>query len=133
RASTGVAGGAIGDALRRDLLVERLRVPAPSAAAVAEFAATYAAVPLRDLPGGRLPAGVDPGLALGLLPAKLARPVIVSALRRAAGVERYAGWAEARQHAALRELRCVRDRLPTVGSVPLMGWMPFLEPVAGSS
>lgn len=133
RASTGVAVGAIGDALRRDLLVERLRVPAPSAAAVAEFAATYAAVPLRDLPGGRLPAGVDPGLALGLLPAKLARPVIVSALRRAAGVERYAGWAEARQHAALRELRCVRDRLPTVGSIPLTGWMPFLEPLAGSS
>jgi len=133
RASTAVALGAIGDELRRVLLLARLRVPAPSAAGVAEFAVTYAAVPLRDIPGGGVPAGVDPRTALGLLPAGLARPVIVGALRHAARAERYAGWAEKRQHAALRELRCVRDRLPTAGSVLLTSWMPFLAPVAGSS
>jgi hypothetical protein len=133
RASTAVALGAIGDELRRERLLQRLRVPAPSVAAVAEFAVTYAAVPLRDIPGGSVPAGVDPRTSLGLLPAGLARPVILRALRHAARAERYAGWAERRQHAALRELRCVRDRLPTVGSVPLTSWMPFLAPVAGSS
>jgi hypothetical protein len=57
----------------------------------------------------------------------------VRSLRHAARAVRYAGWAERRQERALDGLRCVRDRLPSVGSVPLSGWMPFLALPAGSS
>ena len=30
------------------------------------------------------------------------------------------------------QIRCVRDRLPTVGTVPLTSWMPFLAPLAAT-
>lgn len=128
-ASPAVALGAIGDGLRREAIVARLRAPAPSAQDVSEFAATYAAVPLREIAGiGAVP-GVEPDLPLALLPAELARPAILRALRHAARAGAYDAWAEKRQHAALAEIRCLRDRLPTVGAVPLTGWLPFLEPV----
>lgn len=130
RASTALALGAIADELRREALLVRLRATTPSAAEVAEFAATYASVQLRDLPGAAAVPGVDPATPLGLLPAKLARPAIVRALRHAARAERYAAWAERRQERALAEVRCVRDRLPTIGTVPLTSWMPFLVPLA---
>ena len=133
RASTAVALGAIGDALRREAIVLRLRAPVPSARDVGEFAVTYAAVPLRDIAGIGEVRGVEPDLPLGLLPPELARPAILRALRHAARVGAYDAWAEKSQHAALDELRCVRDRLPTIGVVPLTGWLPFLEPIAGSS
>ena len=133
RASNGVALGVIGDALRREAILVRLRARTPSARDVAEFAETYAGVPVRDIAGvGTIP-GADPELPLALLPAELARPAIVRALRHAARAGAYDSWAERRQEAALAELRCVRDRLPKVGTVPLTGWLPFLEPVAGSS
>jgi hypothetical protein len=132
-ASTAVALGAIADELRRDRLLERLRVPPPTRAANAEFEATYAAVELRRIPGAAAPAGVDPRTPLAALPQRLARPVAVAALRRAARIERYRTWAERRQTAALSRLRCVRDRLPEVGAAPLTSWMPFLAPPAGSS
>ena len=125
-ASPPVALGAIGDELRRELLLVRLRVPLPSAAAIADFAATYAAVPVRDIPGGGVPAGVDPGTPLALLSAELALPLIVRALRRAARVERYAAWAERRRELALDGLRCTRDRLPDIAVTPLTSWLPFL-------
>lgn len=125
-ASPHVALGAIADELRREALLLRLWAPAPSAAEIAEFAATYAPVQLRDIPGAGGVAGLDPVTPLGLLPAELARPVIVRALRHAARAERYAGWAERRQERALDRIRCTRDRLPTVGAVPLTSWMPFL-------
>jgi hypothetical protein len=132
-ATTAVALGAIGDALRREAIVARLRAPMPSAHEVREFAATYANVPLREIAGiGEIP-GVGPDVRLGLLPPQVATPAIVRALRHAARADAYDAWSERRQHAALAELRCVRDRLPTVGTVPLTGWLPFLEPVAGSS
>ena len=132
-ATTAGALGAIADALRRVAIVARLRAPAPSAREVREFAATYASVPLREIAGiGAVP-GAGPDLPLGLLPDRLATPAIVRALRHAARADAYDAWSERRQHAALAELRCVRDRLPTVGTVPLTGWLPFLEPVAGSS
>ena len=54
------------------------------------------------------------------------------ALRHAARAERYAAWAERQQERALDEIRCVRDRLPTVGTVPLTSWMPFLAPLAAA-
>lgn len=128
RASPAVALGVIGDALRREAILGRLRAPAPTALDVSEFASTYAAVPLRDIAGiGTVP-GVDADLPLGLLPPDLARATIVRALRHAARADVYDTWAEKRQHAALAELRCIRDRLPTVGTVPLTGWLPFLEP-----
>ena len=129
-ASPAVALGGIADELRREALLVRLRASTPSAAEVAEFASTYASVQLRDIPGvGELP-GVDATTPLGLLPDELARPAIVRALRHADRSERYASWAERSQQRALDELRCTRDRLPTVGSTPLTSWLPFLAPVA---
>ncbi len=130
RASPAVALGAIGDGLRREAILGRLRTAAaPSARDVREFAVTYAPVPLREIAGiGSVP-GVEPDLPLGLLPAGLARPAILQALRHAARAGAYDAWAEKRQDAALAELRCLRDRLPTVGTVPLTGWLPFLEPL----
>jgi hypothetical protein len=131
RASTEVALGAIADDLRREALLARLRVAAPSAQAVAEFAATYAAVPVGEIPGAGELAEVAPDTPLALLPAELARPVIVRSLQHAARTAAYNGWAERRQTAALDAVRCTRDRLPTVGAVPLTSWMPFLAPAAG--
>ena len=133
RASTAVALGAIGDELRREALLVRLRAAAPSRSEIAEFAATYASVPLRDVPGAGAVPGLDPGTPLGLLPDEAARLVVVRALRHAVRAERYAAWAERRELRALDELRCVRDRLPTVGSMTLTSWLPFLAPPAGSS
>ena len=131
RASPAVALGAIADDLRREALLPRLRVPSPTAGAVAEFAATYAAVQLRDIPGAGDVTGVAPETPLALLPPELARPVIVQSLLHASRADAYDGWAERRQTAALDEVRCTRDRLPTIGAAPLTSWMPFLAPLAG--
>ena len=125
--------GAIADELRREALLVRLRATNPTATEVAEFAATYATVQLRDIPGAGEVPGVDSATPLGLLPHELARPAIVSALRHAARAERYAAWAERRQERALDGIRCIRDRLPTVGAVPLTGWLPFLAPLLASA
>jgi hypothetical protein len=133
RASTALALGAIADELRREALLVKLRATTPSAAEVAEFAATYASVQLRDIPGTGAVPGVDPATPLGLLPVELARPAIVRALRHASRTERYAAWAERQQERALDEIRCVRDRLPTVGVVPITSWMPFLAPLAAAA
>jgi hypothetical protein len=132
-ATPAVALGAIADELRREALLLRLRTVAPTAGEIADFAATYASMPVGEIPGAGVPAGVDLATPLGLLPGDVGRSVIVRALRHASRVERYAAWAERRQERALSELRCVRDRLPAVGSVPLTSWMPYLAPVAGSS
>ena len=132
-ASPLVALGAIADELRLEPLLLRLRATAPSRSQIAEFAATYASVRLRDIPGAGTVEGVDPATPLGLLPDSLARPAIVRALRHASRVERYAGWAERRQERALDGIRCVRDRLPQVGSLPLTSWLPFLALPVGSS
>jgi hypothetical protein len=132
-ASPTVALGAIGDELRRELLLVRLRARTPSQSEVAEFASTYASVDLGDIPGVGEVAGVDPTTPLGLLPAEVARPAIVRALRHADRSERYAAWAERSQVRALAEVRCIRDRLPTIGTVPLTSWMPYLEPLATSA
>ena len=130
--STALGLGGIADELRREALLLKLRATTPSAAEVAEFAATYASVPLRDIPGTGALTGVDPGTPLGLLSYELARPAIVRALQHVARAERYASWAERQQERALNQIRCVRDRLPTVGTVPLTSWMPFLAPLAAT-
>jgi hypothetical protein len=132
RASPAVALGAIADDLRREALLPRLRVPAPTPEAVAEFAATYAGVQLRDIPGAGDVAGIAPETPLALLPSELARPVVVRSLLHAARAVAYDGWAERRQTVALDEVRCTRDRLPTVGAAPLTSWLPFLAPLAGT-
>ena len=132
RASTSVALGAIADELRREALLVRLQAVTPTASEIAEFAKTYASVALRDIPGTGTVPGVDATTPLGLLPDELARPAIVRALRHVARAERYAAWAERRQEHALNEIRCVRDRLPTIGTVPLTSWMPFLAPLAAT-
>ena len=134
RASTALALGAIADELRREALLVRLRATSPSAAEVAEFAATYASVQLRDIPGdGRGSRESTRRRRSACFPYELARPAIVRALRHAARAERYATWAERRQERALDEIRCVRDRLPTVGAVPLTSWMPFLAPLVAAA
>ena len=130
RASATVALGAIADELRRETIQARLPAPAPSAAEIADFAVTYAGMQLRDIPGAGAVTGVAPETPLGLLPATLARPAIVRALRHAARADAYDTWAEKRQHAALAELRCIRDRLPSVGAARVTSWLPFLVPVS---
>ena len=81
---------------------------------MAEFAATYASVPLRDIPGTGTVAGVDPSTPLGLLSDELARPAIVRALQHVARAERYASWAERQQERAL-ESDPLRPRPPADG------------------
>ncbi len=131
RASPAIALAAIADELRREAIQARLRAPMATAAEIAEFAATYAGVELRDIPGAGAVTGVAPETPLGLLPLALARPVIVRALRHAARAGAYDSWAERRQLATLAELRCTRDRLPAVGTTRVTSWLPFLVPVAG--
>ena len=133
RASTAVALGAIADELRREAIQTRLRAPGPSAAEIAEFALTYAGTPLRDIPGAGAARGVPLETPLGLLSKALARPVIVRALRYAARAGAYDAWAEQQQHAARDELRCTRDRLPSVGTARVTSWLPFLVPVSGKA
>ena len=129
RASPAVALAAIADELRREAIQARFRAPAPSAGEIAEFAATYAGVQLRDIPGAGAVPGVSSETQLGLLPSALARPVIVRALRHAARAGAYDTWAERRQLATMDELRCTRDRLPSVGTARVTSWLPFLVPV----
>jgi len=133
RARPAVALGAIADEVRREAIQARLPAPAPAATEIAEFAVTYAATQLRDIPGVGAVPGVAPETPLGLLSEALARPVIVRALRHAARAGTYDAWSEKRQHAALAELRCTRDRLPSVGTVRVTSWLPFLALVAGGS
>ena len=64
---------------------------------------------------------------LAALPVEKVRPAVVRALRSAAKADAYRDWTWRRQHAGLDELRCVRDRLPTVGAVELTGFLPFLS------
>ena len=103
RASTALALGAIADELRREALLVRLRATTPTAAEVAEFAATYASVQLRDIPGTGAVPGVDAATPLGLLPDELARPAIVrraparGARRALRGVGRAAAGARTRR------------------------------------
>ncbi|HUQ21711.1 MAG TPA: hypothetical protein VM049_01720 [Gaiellaceae bacterium] len=129
RASPALAVAAIGDELRRVAIQTRLRVPPPSAAEIAEFAATYAGVELREIPGAGPVPGVDPETPLGLLPTPVARPAIIRALRHAARAGAYEAWAERRQLALLAELRCTHDRLPSIGTARVTNWLPFLVPV----
>jgi len=133
RASSALALGAIGDELRREAIQARLPARGPSAAEIAEFAVTYAGTQLRDIPGAGDVPGVAPETPLGLLPGELARPAIVRALRHAARAGAYDAWAEKQQEIALAELRCTRDRLPSVGTARLTSWLPFLVLVGGSS
>jgi hypothetical protein len=130
RASPAIAVAAIADELRREAIQARLRAPVPSSAEIAEFAATYARVQLRDIPGAGAVPGVAADTPLGLLPSVVARPVIVRALRHAARTGAYDTWAERRQLATLDELRCTHDRLPSVGTARVTSWLPFLVPVA---
>ena len=64
---------------------------------------------------------------LAALPLEAARPAVARALRSAAKADAYREWTWRRQHAALNELRCIRDRLPEVGAVELTSFLPFLS------
>ncbi|MBA3244042.1 MAG: hypothetical protein H0T61_02560 [Actinobacteria bacterium] len=64
---------------------------------------------------------------LATVPLAQARPAVIRALRSAANADAYRSWSQRRQHTALEELRCVRDRLPAVGGVGLTGFLPFLS------
>ena len=64
---------------------------------------------------------------LAAVPLEAAKPAIARALRSAAKADAYRNWTWRRQHAALNELRCLRDRLPEVGAVELTSFLPFLS------
>ncbi|MCP9484364.1 MAG: hypothetical protein MSC30_00730 [Gaiellaceae bacterium MAG52_C11] len=64
---------------------------------------------------------------LAAVPSGRARPAIARALRAAASADAYRNWTWRRQHAALDQARCVRDRLPAVGAVELTSFLPFLS------
>ncbi|MEJ7570182.1 MAG: hypothetical protein WKF41_18195 [Gaiellaceae bacterium] len=64
---------------------------------------------------------------LAAVPFDRAKPAVARALRRAARADAYRNWTWRRQHAALDELRCVRDRLPAVGAVELTSFLAFLS------
>jgi hypothetical protein len=63
---------------------------------------------------------------LAAIPSARARPAIVRVLRASARDDAYHDWTWRRQHAALDEIRCVRDRLPAIGAVELTSFLPFL-------
>jgi hypothetical protein len=63
---------------------------------------------------------------LAAIPLARARPAVVRVLRASAREDAYHDWTWRRQHAALNEIRCVRDRLPAVGAVELTSFLPFL-------
>ena len=126
RATLAVARGVITDQLRREAIQQRLRAPAPSAAAIAEFYRTYAWVPLGEIAGAGAVPGVSPGTLLGAIPPELARPAIRRALQAAARADAYGPWATRRQNAALAGIRCTHDRLPIPGPVDLGEWLGFL-------
>jgi hypothetical protein len=125
-ATLAVARGALADQLRREAIQQRLRVPAPSAAAIADFYRTYAAVPLGEIEGAGVVPGVTPQTLLGAIPPELARRAITRALQAAARADAYGPWTTRRQNAALDGIRCLRDRLPVPGVVDLTSWLPFL-------
>ena len=132
-ASPAVALGGIADELRRETLL----VQAPRDDAVCgrdrrvRVDVRLGAAPRHPRRRRAVP-GVDPTTPLGLLPDELARPAIVRALRHAARVRALRDLGRAQQERALDEIRCIRDRLPTVGAVPLTSWMPFLAPLAAT-
>ncbi|MBA2333059.1 MAG: hypothetical protein H0V94_09750 [Actinobacteria bacterium] len=63
---------------------------------------------------------------LAALPGERTRSAVARALRAAAAADAYRNWTWRRQHAALDELRCVRDRLPALGAVALTSFLPFV-------
>ena len=64
---------------------------------------------------------------LAAVSADQARRAAIRALRASAREDAYHDWTWRRQHSALDELRCVRDRLPSVGAVELTSFLPFLS------
>lgn len=83
---------------------------------------------VRTLDGVLRVRALDDVTPLAALPFEQARPAIVRALRASALVDAYHDWTWRRQHSALDQLRCIRDRLPAVGAVELRSFLPFLDP-----
>jgi hypothetical protein len=62
---------------------------------------------------------LEPALPLGVLPAALARPAIVTALRTFAQADAYRRWLMRAEGPLLAEAVCARDHLPLQGEVDL--------------
>jgi hypothetical protein len=69
---------------------------------------------------------------LGAIPLETARPAIARVLRDLERGNAYYDWTLRRQRSALEELRCVRDRLPSIGAVELTSYLPFLALTDGA-
>jgi hypothetical protein len=68
----------------------------------------------------------DP-LPIGALPFIVARRAISAALQSFARDAAFDAWKMARENGALSRILCVRDALPTVASVELASFVPFLQ------
>jgi hypothetical protein len=73
---------------------------------------------------------VEPSLPLGAVPFELARSAVRVALRSFARADAFEAWTVGAQQRALNRTSCLRDALPTVGSVDLWAYLPFLAPDA---
>jgi hypothetical protein len=165
RASLALARGVIGDALRHAQLARSLRVPAPSAAEVTRFYASFPDVEARLVeakpapawlggrtrgfvltpaaPGGlmSLPTGspaamatvegaftvtpLEEALPLAALPIELAAPAIRAALLEFAHAAAVEAWSLVAQERALARTTCLRDDLPSPGSIDLTTFLPL--------
>src|SRR5262249_15602394 len=70
---------------------------------------------------------LENSLPLGAIPLETARFGIGNALRAFARGELFDRWETARQALGLSRLICLRDELPSIGSVPLSSYLPFLD------
>jgi hypothetical protein len=69
---------------------------------------------------------LEPEVPLGAVPLKVARGVVISALKAMAKDRRYEAWLLARQRVEVDQALCRKDELPTPGVVPLTDFLPFL-------
>ncbi len=82
---------------------------------------------IRTLLGPIQVRALAPAVPLGALPAALARPAVVSALKSLAREQAYESWILSRQHDYDYATICYRDRQPVPGVIPLTDYLPFLS------
>lgn len=81
---------------------------------------------LRTLTGRVTVTPLDESRPLGSVPLAQARAAIVTALKEFARSDAVVRWSASRQSLLVRQAVCRRDDLPTVGSIDLLAYLPFL-------
>jgi hypothetical protein len=89
-------------------------------------ASTGVATPLLVADGPLTVTPLEASLPLEALPLGTARPAIRAALLSYARADAFASWSLRQQASALNRTTCLRDDLPSVGSVDLSTYLPFL-------